>query len=274
VTSSILILAGSSRLHGRLSVYYTAAPPSFDEAIGGNNSDDEESEDITERDDETIINGGDAMFGLDDDDFNDDQEQDGAHFAYQNQGSLIQSAASTRRIRSPPQDVDVKGGKTPPQVALQKVEKQVHKASRKVAVEVVSVPAFVETTSASTEFNAGSSAVTTDSEKMIAQADALRNRKAVYDEFDRLLGLQSKSANPVMRIMSSFMGPLMRMMRVLVFLFRIMFHVSTWRDPFLSFWFLVFLSILCLILIVFPWRSFFFLVIAASLGPQVCRRNA
>lgn len=267
---------GNSRLHGRLSVYYTAAPPTAGEDVGGaGEEDDDDTENMDEGDDETIMGGTDSMFGLDLDGDLDDEEQDqeGAPFAYRDQGGLIQSSDSTRRIKlGPPQDADVRGRKIPPQVQLQKVEKLIHKASCKVSVELVTVPATVESSSASGPGHPTGSAalMTNDSSRTLEeQISALKKRKAVYDEFDKLLGLQTRTANPVLRIMSSFLGPLMRMIRVFIFVFRISFHISTWKDPFLSFWCLVFLAFVCLVLIVFPWRTFFLVAITATLGPQV-----
>lgn len=94
-------------------------------------------------------------------------------------------------------------------------------------------------------------------------------KKLHLDDFDKLLGLQARSANPVNRIMGSFMGPLMRMIRVPVYLARVLFHVSTWRDPFLSFWVLLLLISVFFILIIFPWRLFFLVSSTVCLGPQV-----
>lgn len=96
-------------------------------------------------------------------------------------------------------------------------------------------------------------------------------KKLQLDDFDKLLGLRARSGNPVNRIMGSFMGPLMRMMRVPIYLARVMFHVTTWRDPYLTFWVFLFLIALCFILIIFPWRMFFMVSSVLCLGPQVGR---
>ena len=92
-------------------------------------------------------------------------------------------------------------------------------------------------------------------------------KKLQLDDFDKLLGLRARSGNPVNRIMGSFMGPLMRMMRVPIYLARVMFHVTTWRDPYLTFWVFLFLIALCFILIIFPWRMFFMVSSVLCLGP-------
>ena len=264
---------GNSRLHGRLSVYYSAAPPTAGEGDSGD-IDDDETENSAEGDDETIMGGDDAMFGLDlDGDLKDEEpEQEGIPFGHhQRRHSLFESTTEARRIKlGPPQDADVRGRKIPPQVQLQKVEKTLHKLSGKVSVELVHAPSVIDIGSGGSNDIDGSGMGGESDDAMQDQISALKKRKAVYDEFDKQLGLQSRSPNPVFRLMSSFLGPLMRMIRVFVFIFRISFHVSTWRDPFVSFWVLVALALLCLVLIVFPWRSFFLLLVLVLLGPQVC----
>jgi hypothetical protein len=264
-------------LHGRLSVYYTTAPPTENDD-GDDADDDDDSENIDEGDDDTIMGGQDAMFGLDLEDGDldeEEEEQEGIPFAHQSQSGMIQSHGSTRRIKlGPPQNVDVRGRKIPPQVQLQKAEKMLHKRSFKVSVELVHTPATESGASAPTgsvEFTGGLSNELTKA--LQESATNVKKKKAIYDEFDRLLGLQTRTANPVMRILSSFLGPLQRMLRVFIFIFRISFHISTWKDPFLSFWCFVVLSSVCLILIIFPWRSFFLIAITVSLGPQVMTKS-
>jgi hypothetical protein len=63
------------------------------------------------------------------------------------------------------------------------------------------------------------------------------------------------------------------MMRVFIFVARLCYNLSCWRDPILSFWLLIILIMLFLILLVFPWRSFFFLTSLAAMGPQVSFRT-
>jgi hypothetical protein len=221
---------------------------------------------------------GDGMFNLDSDsDDEDELEHSGAPFAYQSPGILAQSSSTTRRIKvGPPQDSDVKGKKYPPQLMLQKIEKIVHKISMKLSVEMVSAPAgdsnmlfdpMKSLDSCSAMSSEGD--VTTQ-----LQLDALKKKKAVYDAFDRLLGLETRTANPVARISSIFLGPLMRVIRAAIFVVRVAFHIATWRDPYLSFWAGVCQLLLLLILIIFPWRGFFFLVVMGCFGPQVSKRRS
>lgn len=78
-----------------------------------------------------------------------------------------------------------------------------------------------------------------------------------------------RHTNPVTEITSSYLGPLMRIFRILCTLTRVIFNVGVWSDPYLSFWVLCFLILLLLVLIVFPWRLFFFAVGIICFGPQV-----
>ncbi|GAX12066.1 hypothetical protein FisN_8Lh168 [Fistulifera solaris] len=258
---------GNTRLHGRLSVYYTAAPPTGGDKARGEDEDDA-SED-SENDDETI-DTTDTMFNLDydvDDDL-DESEHETLHNAYQHQDNLLNPTVTKTRYKlGPPQDVDKRGAKVPPQLQLQKTERRIHDYSFKIAVEPIFAPTNIET-----GLDVGITKNTTvESREMMMlndQNSALKKRKAVYDEFDKLLGLKSRSANPLNRIMSSFLGPLMRMCRISLYAFRISYHTFSWRDPFFSFWVLVALCAVCLILVAFPWRQFFFLIVLGALGPQ------
>lgn len=206
---------------------------------------------------------GDDLFNLDENE-DEEVEQSGVPFAYQDSTSLVKASTAARRIRlGPPQDTEMKGRKIPPQVQLQKIERIMHKISMKVSVEMVSAPSHAVVTPESPAHQAE------NKDPSNAHDEAFQTKKAVYDEFDKLLGHYERTANPVTRMISSFLGPLMRMIRVVVYVIRIMFHVSTWRDPFLSFWVLVFLGVLFVILVVFPWRKLFLLLTFVLLGPQV-----
>ena len=258
---------GTGRLHGRLSVYYTTELPTSTE-----NADEGDSDADSDRDDETVMTEsqmlGDSLYDLDSDNDDEDYLEGTDHNYKLAMSTQSKGGAYDRRLRiGPPQDTDLSGGnKIPPQVQLKKVEALLHKFSRSVSVEMVHAPPSFE--KKDTFDNIMSTGMTAPSrelqDKMIKKA-----KKVVFDEFDKLLGLQARNANPVHRIMSSFMGPLMRMIRVGIFLIRISFNVSTWRDPYLSFWVLMLLSSICFVLIFFPWRAFFLVASVVCLGPQV-----
>lgn len=199
--------------------------------------------------------------GEDEDEMMNEGEPFGASSPY---GETPASGATERpRIKvGPPQNTETKGRKIPPQVHLKRIENILHKISKGVSVEMVHPPVAVDGAEAM-----GSLSVTTDAVK--AQLEAIKKKKVYYDEFDKMLGLQTRNPNPVLRIASGFLGPLMRMIRILVYLMRVSFNMATWRDPYLSSWMFLFLSVVCFILVIFPWRTFFFVTSLLCLGPQV-----
>jgi hypothetical protein len=180
---------------------------------------------------------------------------------------LGSSKLKRARVRvGPPQNCDISSKKkTPPQQTLQKIEKQMHKLSKGIALErVITVPGARKYGPEPGEDEKGSGKKKGKSSK----EDVLAKRSH-YDEFDKILGLQSKTANPVLRITSSFLGPLMRMIRIGLYMIRVAFNMATWRDPYFSFWILCFLVIQTIVLLIFPWRPFLFISSFLCLGPQV-----
>ena len=169
-------------------------------------------------------------------------------------------ATLTRRIRvGPNQDSDKRGQKKPPQVQLARVEHMFHKLTKNISVEHVHFPPpHVQVQLNQFSAKGPASDVITQKEKQN------------FDEFDKLLGFRTKNANPIVRITSSFLGPLMRIVRIVIYMTRISFNVTTWRDPYLTFWFFSFFVLLTIVLLIFPWRTFFFLSTVLFLGPQVC----
>ena len=65
------------------------------------------------------------------------------------------------------------------------------------------------------------------------------------------------------------LSPALDMFKIGLSIFRAGFNLFTYRDPYLSFLFQIGLLILMCILVVFPWRLFFFVVGFGLLGPQV-----
>ena len=261
---------GNQRLHGRLSVYY--ASPAVDETADQNNGDDESSYDSG--DDETVITTtgmGDTMFDMDNLEDEDEEEvldgqTHGSAYGYGEQGRR----AKSRVHLGTPQNNDVAGRKVPPQVSLKKIEHLFHKLSWKVAYELVAAPPTqsVDGAGASAHAKEKENKDYKDLDESEKKAAAALKRRYPLDEFDKLLALEFKSANPVNRILASFLGPLMRMGRTVIYVIRIAFNATTWRDPFLSFWIFVALLAIFLLLLVFPWKIFFFLATVILVGPQ------
>lgn len=260
----------AGRLHGRLSVYYSAPESGF--VANANGNEDEESDPESDRDDETVLTEsqmmGDDGFDMESaSDEDDEADLEGTDYNYKRVAQAQKMAKGKTRLvqrvkLGPPQDSDVKGKKVPPQVSLKKMESLLYKLSRNVAVEFVhSGP---QNAGEDVDIDTGMAPLP----KELKQKMALKAKKAQADEYDKILGSTVSYTNPIQRIMSSFMGPVMRMMRVFIFIARICYNLSAWRDPILSFWLLVILVMLFFISLVFPWRSFFFLTSIAAMGPQ------
>lgn len=78
----------------------------------------------------------------------------------------------------------------------------------------------------------------------------------------------AKFTNPLAALTQTFLEPVMKAIEVYLYTIRSGFNVFTWKDPILSFWVLVFMILMCVVLIVFPWRLFFFLIGFIGFGPQ------
>jgi hypothetical protein len=242
----------------RLSIY--VAPIEQKEEESENDEESDESDQDDKDDDGDMMEQGDDGYG--DMDSDDEEEEEGGEAV---KGRLLQSGKSsaTRRIRvGPPQNSETSGRKVPPQVHLSRVEHLLHKASKNISVEMVFFPP------AHLQFALGEGVGKSKGplSDVISQKE-----KQNFDDFDRLLGFRVRNPNPILRITSSFLGPLMRIIRIVVYATRISFNLTTWRDPYLSFWVLMFLSTLTFVLLIFPWRTFFFLSTIVLLGPQVRR---
>jgi hypothetical protein len=251
----------------RLSIYVA---PVEEQAVGGQDDSEEESDDESQEGgnegegmmDEEDEEGYGKMDDSDED--SDDDDEDEAQRAARKkkkQGRLFEAgqASKTRRIRvGPPQNSDKSGRKLPPQAHLSRVEHMLHKATKNISVEHVHFPPPHVQSQLGKEVNAKGPA-----------GDVLTAKeKQHYDEFDKLLGYRTKNPNPIVRITSSFLGPLMRMIRIVIYAVRISFNICSWRDPYLSFWIFAFLCALAFVLLIFPWRTFFFLASLVLLGPQ------
>jgi hypothetical protein len=238
----------------RLSIY--VAPVEEKEAESEDESESESDSSESEKDDgANMMEQGDDGYGdMDSDEEEEDDELEGG------KGKIFEAgkASVTRRIRvGPPQNSEKSGRKVPPQVHLSRVEHMLHKATKNISVEMVHFPP------AHVQMQLGTNNKAPLSDVISAK------EKSTFDEFDRLLGFRVRNPNPILRITSSFLGPLMRMIRIFIYATRMAFNLTTWTDPFLSFWVLVFLSTLTFILLIFPWRTFFFLSCTLLLGPQV-----
>eukprot|EP00934_Nitzschia_sp_Nitz4_P007018 Nitzschia sp. Nitz4//scaffold3_size479765//447923//451003//NITZ4_000189-RA/size479765-augustus-gene-1.629-mRNA-1//-1//CDS//3329551025//7008//frame0 len=251
--------SGDDRTARRLSVY-TVPVDDNDQESEDEGSSSEESSEGGDRDEEGMMEQGDDGYGdvgdSDDEEDSDEEENRGAR----KRRLLGEGEASrTRRIlEGPEQNSDKSGKKQMPQVHLSKVEHMLHRATKNISVEHVHFPSPQAQTNLDPNYNAKGPA----GDVMTAK------EKQNFDEFDRLLGYRSKNLNPILRITSSFLGPLMRIIRIVVYATRIAFNVSAWTDPFLTFWVFAFLVTSAIVLLIFPWRVFFFTSTLVLLGPQ------
>mmetsp|Transcript_14471 Transcript_14471/g.41075 ORF Transcript_14471/g.41075 Transcript_14471/m.41075 type:complete len:1015 (+) Transcript_14471:281-3325(+) len=239
----------------RLSIYVAPVEEKEEDSDDSDVSDDESE--LGDRDDDNMMDQGDD--GYNDLDSDAEVEEEGMDAG---KGRLLGTgkASATRRIRvGPPQNSDTSGKKQPPQVHLARVEHLMHRASKNISVEMV----FFPPPHIQQQLGAG------HGNSKVPLSDVISAKeKQNYDEFDRMLGFRARNPNPIIRITSSFLGPLMRIIRIFIYATRISFNLSTWTDPYLSFWVLTFLSTVCFILLIFPWRTFFFLATVILLGPQ------
>ena len=82
----------------------------------------------------------------------------------------------------------------------------------------------------------------------------------------------NKHKNPMIAKIAEYVAPGLEGLKVGLSVWRAAFNLMTWRDPFLtSLFFFGILSVLC-VLLIFPWRLFFFAAGLGAVGPQVRTR--
>jgi len=88
-------------------------------------------------------------------------------------------------------------------------------------------------------------------------------------ELDRILNIGFYShSNPVVARIGLYIEPLVGASYSALCLFRAVFNLFTWRDPYLSFWVSLICGISMIVLFVFPWRTFMFILGIITVGPQ------
>lgn len=86
---------------------------------------------------------------------------------------------------------------------------------------------------------------------------------------DKLLGVgQFSQWNPIVSKVTSQFIPITRIFGVVLSLYRSIYNIVTWRDPFLTFWISIAGTAFMAALLVFPWRLAFFVCGLVFLGPQ------
>lgn len=216
-----------------------------------------DNDELDANDSEDIAGDVDLEFTETEDDDDEEEEGDNHNMPHAVKGSLV------RRIPpGPPQDTDVKPLKRdPPQLILSRAENALHRFTFGLSMDKLYHSTLA------TGRNIRRPLVSPVPEN--SDGNGRRRKRMPFDDYDKRLGLRTRSKNPVLEISSSFLGPLMRMFRIFVVLTRVVFNIGIWKDPFLSFWVLCFLLALMFILVIFPWRHFMFLVGLGCFGPQV-----
>lgn len=100
-----------------------------------------------------------------------------------------------------------------------------------------------------------------------------RRKVDVSRHLNKLLQVgQYSHSNPVVARVGQYVEPMIGASHSFLCLFRALFNIMTWRDPFLTFWVSLFGFLLVVILFIFPWRLFFFVVGLWFIGPQVSKK--
>jgi hypothetical protein len=84
---------------------------------------------------------------------------------------------------------------------------------------------------------------------------------------ERLLKINSKS-NPIAKKLNPMLATVVKIFEIFLSTFRASFNVFMWKDPTLSFCFMVIIICLMIVVAIFPWKQFFYLVGVVVLGPQ------
>jgi hypothetical protein len=99
-----------------------------------------------------------------------------------------------------------------------------------------------------------------------ARQCALTSRK---DEYDRLLHLSKYSHKSVIvSKIAVIIQPILEIVQLGLRVVRALFNIFTWRDPFYTFWVVIFGSMLVVLLHIFPWRVAFGVAGILFVGPQ------
>jgi Domain found in Dishevelled, Egl-10, and Pleckstrin (DEP) len=103
----------------------------------------------------------------------------------------------------------------------------------------------------------------------ITQMDASSELASKKDSCDKLLRSgKYSSSNVIMGKLALVVQPLVEIAQTFLASFRASFNIMTWRDPFLSFWIVIFGILLIPVLHIFPWRLFFAVTGMLFVGPQ------
>ena len=93
--------------------------------------------------------------------------------------------------------------------------------------------------------------------------------KMLLSRYDRSLQLLRHShSNVIISKIAAILAPLLDVAQMVLSMFRFSFNLMTWRDPALTFWFVIIGWCLVIFLHLFPWRLFLGVAGIAFVGPQ------
>uniref|UniRef100_A0A7S3PCB1 C2 domain-containing protein n=1 Tax=Amphora coffeiformis TaxID=265554 RepID=A0A7S3PCB1_9STRA len=102
-----------------------------------------------------------------------------------------------------------------------------------------------------------------------AKKSAKRRKNDIPKQLNKLLQVdQYSNNNPFVARLGLYVEPIVESALSFLSMFRALFNAVTWQDPMLTFWLSIFLSVLALVLFIFPWRIFLFFVGGFLVGPQ------
>lgn len=97
--------------------------------------------------------------------------------------------------------------------------------------------------------------------------DVNTRRKQVEYMLETELGIHDYPTI-VTRKMSEFISPVLGIMKLILGFGRSVTNIFLWKDPYLSFWFCLFLLSMIALLLVFPWQMFLGMIGILGFGPQ------
>jgi len=96
-----------------------------------------------------------------------------------------------------------------------------------------------------------------------------RNQRNVSKKLDELLEVGAFSGNgPVVDRVGLLIEPMISGIYSFVCLFRSMFNLATWQDPYHTFWLYLFIFLLTMVFFIIPWRPVLFIGGLVFVGPQ------
>ena len=95
----------------------------------------------------------------------------------------------------------------------------------------------------------------------------LENDSSEEAKLLKVLGLD-KYGNPIKATKALYLGPMIDIAKIFLMAYRSLFNILMWKDPFMTSWIIIFLTFQVGLLLIFPWRAFFFIVGFCAFGPQ------